>query len=172
MKVISRLVTIMAVLAGVVLAAVMVLITVNVIARYFFNYNLTGVLEITEFGLLLATMLAAPWVLMIDKHVRVDIITGLIEKKSPKARWVLALIAESMGALFCAIVVYESLMVTISAYKTHQRSMSFLPTQLWPFYMFIPLCFTFMTILFVYRVVRQAKTRRVLQGELDMESSV
>ena len=50
-------VTASAVVAGVVLFALMLLTTADVIGRYFFNAPITGVVDLTEFSVLLMTFL-------------------------------------------------------------------------------------------------------------------
>jgi len=172
MRRVATVVRVMAAIGGTLLGLIMILITVNVIARYFFHYDIIGVLEITEWSLLVITMLTAPWVLQLDKHVRVDIITNIVGSKSPKARYIMALISESLGALICAVVTYESLMVTITQYSQHKVSMSFLSIPMGPLYMFIALCFLFLTLIFAFRVTVMVRSRKVLTGAVDMESSV
>jgi len=60
--------------AAVSLAAMVVLTTVDVIGRYFFNAPLNGATEMTEFGIALVVFSALPAVTWSGKHIVVDLL--------------------------------------------------------------------------------------------------
>lgn len=70
----SRVEDVLAVLAAVLVGTVMILVTIAVISRYFVGNPMAWVLEVTEYALLFLTLMAAPWLMRKDEHVRVDLI--------------------------------------------------------------------------------------------------
>lgn len=65
----------MAALSGLILALVAVLIPINLVLRACCSTSIYGLLDAVEYGLMIATFLAAPWVLVQNGHVTVDIVT-------------------------------------------------------------------------------------------------
>ena len=167
MKVLRGSVESLAIVAGVVICGVVLLINVNVILRYLWGINITGVLEITEWSLLVIGLCAAPWVFWTDKHVRVDVVTSYLEKKHLKGRWYLGLGTDVIAAVVCAIVVYEAVMVTKDAFTQGLISQSFLGYKLWPFYAVIPLTFSASLAVLVSRIVRRMRNKKKWRGAPD-----
>lgn len=89
-KLFLRLVNALAVLSGVILALVAVLIPVNLVLRACCSTSIYGLLDAVEYGLMAVTFLAAPWVLVNNGHVTVDIATLLLPDtlRRPLARLV------------------------------------------------------------------------------------
>ena len=58
------------------LAAIIILIGVDVAGRYFGLGNLPWLIEFFEYVLYAGTFLAAPWALRLGAHIRIDIIMG------------------------------------------------------------------------------------------------
>jgi TRAP-type C4-dicarboxylate transport system permease small subunit len=64
-----------AAVAGAIIAGIAVLIPVEVALRALSLPSIYGALDLVQYGMLAATFLAAPWVLMLDAHVSVDLLT-------------------------------------------------------------------------------------------------
>ena len=88
-------------LAAAVFASIAALIPVDLILRNGFGASIYGLLDAIEYGLLVATFLAAPWVLSINAHVSVDLFVGGL---SGRARRVADTLANVVGA--CAAGVF------------------------------------------------------------------
>lgn len=75
----DRLLECMAVLAAALLVADALLITADVLTRNLaLGFGIPGVIELTEYGLFLVTVLAAPWALKLGAHVAVEIVVDAI----------------------------------------------------------------------------------------------
>ena len=70
---IDGLVKILAVVAGIILSAIIVVIFYDVVMRYFFSAPLKGRQDIVEMGMLLSLMLAAPYGWHVGSHISVDL---------------------------------------------------------------------------------------------------
>jgi TRAP-type C4-dicarboxylate transport system permease small subunit len=66
-------------LAVVVVAAMMLGISAEVILRMFSYPSITGMIELTEYGLFISTFFAAPYLLRTNEHIRVDIVMSRVD---------------------------------------------------------------------------------------------
>jgi TRAP-type C4-dicarboxylate transport system permease small subunit len=96
----------MAVIAGALLCALTVLITVDVIGRKPAWFTIPWTLDAAEYTLYIVTFFGAPWVLRERGHIAIDL---FVERLRPAARRRAAIAADAMGALVCAVLlVYSS----------------------------------------------------------------
>ncbi len=72
-----------------ILVFIAVSVCIEVVLRYFFNKPQVWVIELSEYGLLYITFLAAAWVLRADAHIKVELVT---ERLSDTARAFLSII--------------------------------------------------------------------------------
>ena len=103
---------------------------------------------ISEFTLLYATVLAAPWVLRRAEHVQVS---TLVAALSPRVRVGLGRAMSLLGAAVCAVVAWYALRVTLSAQGLEIRSFE-MPK--WLVYAPLPLGFLLLAIEFGRHVLR------------------
>jgi TRAP-type C4-dicarboxylate transport system permease small subunit len=115
--VVDRIAGAMNALAGLVLIAMPVAITTNVLSRYFFNRPFAAVFEGIEYSMLWITFLALPLVTLRKEHIRIDLVEGLIEKR-PSAERVLRVL-DHIGALVSVVVL---LTLAYFTYRTVARS--------------------------------------------------
>jgi TRAP-type transport system small permease protein len=69
----------LSVLAVAVVAAMMLGISAEVILRIFSFPSITGMIELTEYGLFISTFFAAPYLLRTNEHIRVDILMSRVD---------------------------------------------------------------------------------------------
>jgi TRAP-type C4-dicarboxylate transport system permease small subunit len=92
----------LAILAGVILAVVTTMLTANVAMRAFAGRNIYGMVDAIEIGLMASTFLAAPWVLMKNAHVSVDIVLmTMTSAKRARVEWGMNLVGAVLSAIFC-----------------------------------------------------------------------
>lgn len=103
---------------------------------------------ISEFTLLYATVLAAPWVLRRAEHVQVVTLAVML---GPRGRTLLGRFACLLGALVCLTVAWYALRVTLNAEGLEIRSFE-MPK--WLVYAPLPLGFLLMAIEFLRHMVR------------------
>src|ERR1700736_4462686 len=69
----------LAVLAVLVVAAMMLGISAEVIGRMFAFPSIPGMIELTEYGLFVSTFFVAPYLLRTNEHIRVDIVMSRVD---------------------------------------------------------------------------------------------
>ena len=77
------------ILTCLILLFITVSVCIEVVLRYFFNKPQVWVIELSEYGLLYITFLAAAWVMRADGHIKVELIT---ERLSETTRAFLSII--------------------------------------------------------------------------------
>ncbi len=103
---------------------------------------------VSEFTLLYATVLAAPWVLRHSGHAQV---TTLLVYLPPRARLALGRAVSLLGAVVCALVAWYALRSTLGAQGLEIRSFA-MPK--WVVYAPLPLGFLLLSIEFARHMVR------------------
>ena len=99
-------------LAALTFGLMSVLVTADVVLR---NLNIDLIpagVEITEYMLMVATFIAAPWLLYHNGHIRVDVILHLLPHFLQRF---FALFCHAVGLIVCAVLAYQSLMVLLDA---------------------------------------------------------
>jgi TRAP-type C4-dicarboxylate transport system permease small subunit len=109
----DRLIDALAIVAGALLCALVVLILVDVMARYLRWFSLAWGLEASEYILYAITFLGAPWVLREQGHIAIEMV---VERLSEQGRRKARLVADGIGALVCAILVYYACRVAWQSY--------------------------------------------------------
>ena len=89
-------------------------VSYNVLMRYFVGKPPVWATEITEWILLYATFLAAAWVLKEDGHVRIDVV---LIRLSQKKQYVLSVVVCVLGTLTCGFFAYHGAKAVYSLYK-------------------------------------------------------
>lgn len=108
-------------LSGVLVVVLTVVVTAEVVMRYFFNRPLGWSVELSEYFMLYLTFLAAPWVMKHDQHVRVDVVA---ENLPPAAARVLRAVGNLLGLAACllltafaGVLLYDSIITGAMAEK-------------------------------------------------------
>jgi TRAP-type C4-dicarboxylate transport system permease small subunit len=113
MRVYGRLLRGFAIGAAAIVALMLVGVTLDVLLRNVLVTGVHGIVEYTEFGLYLATVLAAPWLLHQGHHIRADVMgqwaTGVWLK-------VIDIFADAVGLAVCIVVGWYALQ---SALESH-----------------------------------------------------
>ena len=140
-----RLLETLAVVAGVILAAIAVAIVVDVLVRNLGLQPPAHTLTLTEYGLLYATMLGAPWLLREKGHVYIELLTAAV---SPRARFWLTRVVYALCVLTCAVIFWFALEVTIAHYQRDVIDVRSFDMPRWLLTASMPLSFGLMTIEF------------------------
>ncbi|MCU0774366.1 MAG: TRAP transporter small permease [Ideonella sp.] len=85
------------------MASMAVLVFVNVVCRYLFNFSIIWVEELTQYQMIWVAYLGAGLALREGRHVAVDTLQDLLP--APLRRYLRALIGMGMGAFLAALVV-------------------------------------------------------------------
>ncbi|MCL6477580.1 MAG: TRAP transporter small permease [Peptococcaceae bacterium] len=81
-KIYSGVITIPAVIAGIVLVGLMLVTTADVTLRYFFNQPIVGSNEISVSMMVCAGFLGQAWCAMKRRHIKVDLLVGNLPPKA------------------------------------------------------------------------------------------
>jgi TRAP-type C4-dicarboxylate transport system permease small subunit len=153
MKILQRLIEViikaMAATAGVLLIFIMLAITYSVIMRAFFNTPVPWIMEISTYGLLYLTFLGAPWLLMQEGHVKVDL---LLRKMAVKNQKIFDMITSITGFVICSTIFWYGIKVTLDNYQRNITVINMLATPKFILLAVIPLGGFFMMILFLQRI--------------------
>ncbi|WP_319498775.1 TRAP transporter small permease [uncultured Cohaesibacter sp.] len=100
-------------LSGIVLVAVMLLVTVSVIFRYAFNQPILGSQELVQMGMVVIVMLAMPFTASQSMHIRVDILDNWLGRIG---RYLSDLLARLLGISVLTILVNKAADKAVDAY--------------------------------------------------------
>jgi C4-dicarboxylate transporter DctQ subunit len=99
----DRLLNLMAILAGAIMAFITASICYSVVMRYFFKSPSIWVVQTCEYALLWMVFLGTTWLLREKGHVSVDIISSRLRDRG---RSFLNLITFSVAGIACAVIVF------------------------------------------------------------------
>jgi len=151
-------------LAVILLIAMMLMVTIDVIGRYVFNQPLRGAQELCENSLVWFTFLSAAWLLKRERHVVVSIVT---DRLKPRAQSFLNIIISIIGAIVCFGIVYYGTIVVIETFQRGSVQIYTLGLPLGPLYTIIPIGCAFLVVRFVLRTIKcigEWKTRKEETG--------
>jgi TRAP-type C4-dicarboxylate transport system permease small subunit len=105
----ARLLDALGVGAGIVFALIALSTSWDVLARALAGRTLNGLADLVEYGLFVATFLAAPWLLRQNGHVTVDFLVTALPQRMGQA---LRRLADAIGLLVCLVLLVFALRVT------------------------------------------------------------
>jgi TRAP-type C4-dicarboxylate transport system permease small subunit len=140
-------------LAGIV-AGGLILLSVAVVCQMLFQRYVLGQStiwqnEFVTFSMIGATLLGAPWVLLVRGHVNVDLLALYL---GPAAARRLGLVASALGLLFCAVLFSTSLAWWWEAWSLGFRTSSMWRARLWIPYLAVPVGSLLLTLQYVVEV--------------------
>jgi TRAP-type C4-dicarboxylate transport system permease small subunit len=151
------------IVAGVMLVVLMLIVSLEVVLRYFFSSPTSWVVEISEYILLFIPFLVGARLLRHESHVKMDLLLLQLGRKS---RAMLNTITSFLSALICAVLFFFGVKVTIYFYSVGYKT----PTVLrLPKFMLIFIIFVGMFLLsiqFIRRGSHHFKDwQRISKGE-------
>ena len=105
----------LALAAAALLCSLVVLILVDVAARYLRLFSIPWSFEATEYMLYAITFLGAPWVLREEGHIAIELV---VERLAPGARRVARRIADVLGATVCVVLFFYACRVAWRSYES------------------------------------------------------
>lgn len=105
----------LALAAAALLCALVVLILIDVAARYLRLFSIPWSFEATEYMLYAITFLGAPWVLREEGHIAIEL---LVERLPAAAQRVVRRIADLLGATVCVVLLYFACRVAWRSYES------------------------------------------------------
>jgi TRAP-type C4-dicarboxylate transport system permease small subunit len=123
--------------------------------------------ELSEYGLYLTTILAAPALLRRGQHIRVDIILQIMP---PRLAWCFEWIGDVVGIVCCLYFVWYGVIVTHASYAAGFVSIKTLVLPEWWIFAPMPACFLMMAIEFIFRMRNLALAERAPRAEATSAS--
>lgn len=156
MKLYRAAVQAMAWAAALILGAVALAVTLDVVARNL-GLGATGwVVEVSEYSLPAATLLVAPWLLHRNEHVRLDILLISLPRRAARA---LERLADVFGILICAVFVWYGIEMIRQSGSIGSMMIKTLVFPEWWQYALVPVSFAMLGIEFARRLVAPGAAR-------------
>lgn len=137
--------------AGLGLALLAVMISTDIVLRNLGILNFPWLLEVSEYVLYVATFIAAPWVLRLGAHVRVDVLFNAMP--APVAR-VMEIVADLVGLGASFILFWYGYGATARSFSEGALIFKELVVTEWYLLTFLPVCGLLLAIEFVLRMYR------------------
>lgn len=132
----------------------MLFVSIDVVARYFFNRPMAWVFEATEYFMLYVPFLGMAALVRRDGHVKIDLLVGAL---TPRSRVAFDFATSILCTIACAIVAYYSALSTMSHFRRGVLTYGLYPIPKGWLIAGICLGFTLTTIEFARRAWRRWK---------------
>ncbi len=154
----------MAIAAGFLMAAMMVVICLDVVLRNLGYQSSAHFFTFTEYALLAVPCLGAPWLVREKGHIYVEIVLMYLR---PRARKILMYLIAVVCIAVCAVLAWYGLEVTLRDFLQNEKDVRSLDMPRWMVVGFIPLSFAMMGIEFLRFLVRREDFLGSLSGRAE-----
>ena len=142
-------------ITGLGVLAITLMVSFDVLMRYFLDQPQLFVDELTSFILVGVIFLGAGPTFYKGAHIRVDLLTSHLR---PKIQSRLRVVTLSIGIVLLGIVAYETWVTAVSAFQTGRIS-AVMAYPLWTAMVFVPLGLILMVFFMVVELVKEMKGR-------------
>lgn len=145
----ERACAVLAAVAAFLVLAMSLWITYDVLSRYFFDASSPWAFDLSEYALVWITFLGAPWVLLQDRHVRIELLVDVLPVRVQR---VLGIMVCLVAIVICAILTWRT---GLAALQYLDRNVMMpriwrIP-RIWP-YSIIPIGSALLTCAFGFRL--------------------
>jgi len=157
----GRLFDALAVAAALILLAMVVVVTADIVLRNTVAMGFSWANEVSEYALYLMTLLTAPWLLRRGQHVRLDIILTLVP---PRVAWLMEAVGDLLGFAVCVVLIRYGIAMTYDSWRLGAITIKNLVFAEWWLLAPLPVTFALLAIEFVFRfdrLLKGARTRRL-----------
>ena len=137
--------------AALLLGAMTLAVSFDVVARNIGLGAFPWILEVSEYALPLATFLAAPWLLTQNAHVRLDVLLQALPQRAARA---LERATSACGLAVCATLVVYGVRTIVNSAQQGAMVVKSIVFPEWWLYAPVPLCFALLAIEFAGRLAR------------------
>ena len=149
MKLYVSLLKVFAAAAAILLGAMALLVTLDVVMRNVGLGTIAWVNEVSEYSLPVATLLIAPWLLYRNEHVRLDVLLHAVPRKLSR---VLERSCDVIGIAICAVFVWYSIRLILDSSRINSMMVKTLAIPEWWQYALVPVCFSLLAVEFARRL--------------------
>jgi len=158
----GRLFDALAVAAALILLAMVVVVTADIVLRNTVAMGFSWANEVSEYALYLMTLLTAPWLLRRGQHVRLDIILTLVP---PRVAWLMEAVGDLLGFAVCVVLIRYGIAMTYDSWRLGAITIKNLVFAEWWLLAPLPVTFALLAIEFVFRFDRLLKGERTRRLE-------
>ncbi len=137
--------------AAMLLLAMVMLVTGDILLRNTLRWGFLWANEVSEYALYFITLLAAPWLLRRGRHVRLDLVLVLVPSR---VAWRIELIADLLGFAVCIVLVRYGALMTYESWRLGSITIKNLVFPEWWLLAPLPAAFVLLAIEFVFRLHR------------------
>jgi len=137
-------------IAQLLVISVVVIITAEVVSRYFLGQPLGWSVEVSEWALLAITFLGAAIVLRDDGHVRVDV---LIRVLPVRARRIVGIFAALIGFGICSLAFYYTAQTAYGEYVQNVLTINVIKFPRFWLLLFFPIGFFFLALEWLRKLI-------------------
>jgi len=141
--------------------------TLNAVVRKLFDMSSNSWLELQWILFGVVFLLCAPWTLLANEHIRIDIVNSRFSKRTRD--WI-----DVIGHIFflfptCLIVIYTGLPFFLRSFEINEQSMNAGGLPQWPAKFLVPLAFTMLLIQGISELIKRIA---IMRGQMaDPHSS-
>lgn len=150
-RVFGRFYALIGVLVGLTIGGFALSISIDLGLRLLEWGNIAGLQEVIEYLLFAGVFLAAPWLLRLNAHVRVDLVVGNLPGGLAR---LLERLLDAGGLLICLILIWYGWQNLSSAWMFQSMQMKYFQMPEWLLLTGFVACFTMLAIEFLFRLVR------------------
>ena len=161
------------VLGGILIILLMLIVTLEVCLRYFFNAPTIWASETAGYMQLYFAFLVAAWVLKRGAHVKMDL---LLNRLSPRKAAIVNAVTSLIGAAVFVIIAYYSASHTIYVFNTDYRTTTLMRVPQYAITLIIPVGSFLLFIEFLVQFWKNIANRKALpttpKGEIVEETEL
>lgn len=135
--------------AAVLIGAMALAVTLDVVARNLGLGTIAWVNEVSEYSLPVATLLVAPWLLQRNEHVRLDVLLVSLPRGSAR---ILERVMDLAGIAICAVFVWYGVRLILDSSRIGSMMIKTLAIPEWWQYALVPVCFSLLAVEFARRL--------------------
>ncbi|MHA1598140.1 MAG: TRAP transporter small permease subunit [Alphaproteobacteria bacterium] len=155
------------VFAAALVGAAIIVVCQMVVMRYFLNASTVWQTEFVIYSLVASTFIGSPYVLLVKGHVNVDLLPIYLGQKG---RYALALLASTLGLIFCATLTWTGAEFFYEAWAGGWTTDTVWRLPLWIPYLSIPLGIGVLCLQYVADIVALA-TGHSMPFAMDQHSA-
>ena len=95
-----------------------IVVSIDVLGRFLFNRPLAGGPEIVEELMVCVIFFMFPYVIGVDRHIKVDVIVDQLKRFTPRLQWFLAVAFDLIIFIMLAFLTWEGFWGVIGAYHS------------------------------------------------------
>lgn len=138
----------------------------NAVVRKAFDWSANSLLEIQWWLFAVVFLLAAPWTLAVNEHIRIDVVNSRL---STTKRNIIELAGHALFLLpMAGMIVYTSWIFFATSYGQNEQSPNAGGLPLWPIKALIPIAFA---LLFAQGISELIKRVAIMRGDLAEPSA-